>query len=63
LAEKYLNAHELAPEQFEALLKAVLSLIPNFNDLTIQARQLANLPLQPESTTQDTPSEEVNQLT
>jgi hypothetical protein len=46
LAEQYLNAHELAPNEFEGFLQALILLVPNFNDLTVQARQKAGLPLE-----------------
>jgi hypothetical protein len=46
LAEQYLNAHELSPEEFEVFLQALVSLVPGFNDLTVQARQKTGLPLE-----------------
>jgi hypothetical protein len=46
LAEQYLNAHELSPIEFEGFLKALIVLVPDFNDLTVQVRQKAGLPLE-----------------
>ena len=46
LAEQYLNAQELSAVEFEAFLQALHALIPNLNQLTIEARQNAQLPLE-----------------
>ena len=46
LAEQYLNAQELSSTDFEAFLQALHTLIPNLNQLTVEARQKASLPLE-----------------
>jgi hypothetical protein len=48
LAEQYLNVQEMDPPDFELFLKTLISIVPNFDTFTVEARQSANLPLQPD---------------